>query len=68
MSPEALLPILSKAVRGCIDHNLVVAGLESDGFSGRVRRRGDERVHVGLGDEFDGDVDIQFPCTQGLVV
>ena len=58
MSAEALLPILSKAVRGCIDHDLVVAGLESNGFSGRVRRRGDEGIHVGLGDEFDGDVDV----------
>ena len=29
---------------------------------------GREGVHVGLGDEFDGDGDVEFPGAEGLVV
>ena len=68
MPAEALLAVLPKAVTRCIHDDLVVAALERDGFARGVRERGRERVHVGLGDEFDGNGDVELPGAQGFVV
>ena len=68
VAPKALLPVLPKAIASCVDHDLIVAALEGDGFAGGVRERGGQGVHVGFGDEFDGDGDVDFPGSEGLVV
>ena len=68
VTAETLLPVLAEAVRACVDDDLIVAGLESDVFPARVRGGAHHAVHVGLCDEFDGDGDVVFPCSQGFVV
>lgn len=68
MATETLLAVLAEAVRGCVDDDLVVAGLETYALAGGVRRGGGEGVHVWFSDEFDGHGDVDFPRTEGLVV
>lgn len=68
MSAEALLSVLSETIGGCIYDDLVVARIESYGFSGGVGSSGDEGKHVGFCDEFDGDVQVEFPCSKRFVV
>ena len=68
MPSETLLPVLAEPIGGCVYDDLIIAGLKGHGFSGGMRRGRDERVHVGFSDEFDGDVDVEFPCAKGLVV
>lgn len=68
MAAEALLPILPEAIRGRVHDDLVVARLERDVFPRRVRGGAHEGVHVGLGDELDGDGDVVLPGAEGLVV
>lgn len=68
MPAETLLPVLSEAVGGGVDDDLVVAGLEGDVFPTRVWRGAHHAVHVGFRDEFDGDGDVVFPSAEGFVV
>jgi len=59
---KTLLAVLSKAVGGGVYDDLIVAGVERYGFPGGVGCRGDEGEHVGFCDEFDRDVEVEFPC------
>ena len=68
MAAETLLAVLAEAVGTGVHDDLVVAGLEGDVFARGMRRGSHHAVHVGLGDEFDGDGDVVFPRPQGLVV
>jgi len=68
VSPEALFAVLSEAIGGCVDDDLIVAGLEAYAFSRGVGGGGGEGVHVRFCDEFDGDGDVEVPGAEGFVV
>lgn len=68
VAPEDLLAVLPEAVGAGVHDDLVVGGLEGDGFVGGVRGGADQRVHVRFGDAFDGDGDANFPGQDRFVV
>ena len=68
MPLECLLAVLPKAVGRAVDDDLVVAGLEGDGFAVGVRAGAGEGEHVGFDDSLDGDADAVFPDHGGAVV
>lgn len=68
MATELLFTVLAEAVSSSIHDNLVIATLEADRFSRRMRGCGCEGEHVRFSDELDGDGNVQFPCPQRLVV
>ena len=68
MALEHFLAILPESVRRGVHDDLVVAGLECNGFPGRVRRRTDQAVHVRLGNSLDGHGDADLPGQDGFIV
>lgn len=63
-----LLPVLPEAVPSRIDDDLVVPALKEHVLPARVQTRARQWVHVRLGDELDGDGDVDFPGAEGLIV
>lgn len=68
MASEGLFAVLPETVGAGINDDLVVAGLEGDGFVVWMRAGGGEGVHVGFCDVLYGDGDIEFPGAEGFVV
>lgn len=68
VTPETLLAVLPKPIRGRVHDDLIVAALEQHRFARWVRARRRQGVHVRLGDEFDRHRDVEFPGAQRLVV
>lgn len=68
MAPEALLPILPEPIASRVNHDLIIAALESHAFPRRMRECRGQRVHVRFSDEFDRDGDVEFPGTEGFIV
>ena len=68
MASVHFLAVLAEFVGGGVDVDFVVAGLEGDGFTVWVGRGADHAEHVGFGNVFDGDGDVEFPRAQGFVV
>ncbi len=65
---KGLFAVLAEAVGGAVDDNLVVAGLEGDGFAVGVWAGASEGEHERFDDAFDGDANAVFPDHGGAVV
>ncbi len=68
MALESLFAVLAEAVGGAVDDDLVVAGLEGDGFAVGVGAGAGEGEHEGFDDAFNGDANAVFPDHGGAVV
>jgi hypothetical protein len=68
MAPEGFLPILSEALGGRVDDDLVVGRLEGDEWLSGMYGGAVHGEHVGFCYEFYGDRDVVFPCSEGFVV
>lgn len=68
MAAEALLSILAEFIRGAVDDDLIVAGLEGDILAVWMGCCPCEGKHVWFRNELDRDGDAVFPGAEGFVV
>ena len=68
VAAEALLSVLAEFVRGAVDDDLIVAGLEGDVFAVWMGCCPCEGEHVWFCDEFNRDGNAIFPGAEGFVV
>ena len=68
MAFEDFFAVLPESIRRCVNDNLIIAGLECDGFAGGMRGCANKTVHMWLCNSLYRDRDADFPCQDGFVI